>query len=63
MKPKVLIKSLLQGQSDKGLQYLIRNNKGKFTLYALMDSFFWFDAINVGRSIVYTEGSQVIIST
>ena len=33
------------------------------TLYALMDSSFWFDAINMGWSIVCTEGSQVIIST
>ena len=33
------------------------------TLYALMDSSFWFDAINLGWSIVYTERSQVIIST
>ena len=32
------------------------------TLYALMDSSFWFDATNLGWSIVYTERSQVIIS-
>ena len=28
-----------------------------------MDSSFWFDAISLGWPIVYTEGSQVIIST
>ena len=33
------------------------------TLYALMDSSFWFDAINLGWSIVYIEGSQVITTT
>ena len=32
------------------------------TLYALMDSSFWFDIINFGWSTVYIEGSQVIIS-
>ena len=31
------------------------------TLYAQMDSSFWFDAINLGWSIVYIEGSQVIL--
>ena len=32
-------------------------------LYELMDSSFWFDAINLRWSIIYTEVSQVIIST
>ena len=32
------------------------------TLYALMDSSFWFDTINLGWSIVYIEGTQVITS-
>ena len=32
------------------------------TLYALMDSSFWFDTINLGWSIVYIKGSQVKIS-
>ena len=27
-----------------------------------MDSSFWFETINLGRSIVYIKGSQVIIS-
>ena len=27
-----------------------------------MNSSFWFEAINLGRSIVYIKGSQVIIS-
>ena len=33
-----------------------------FTLYALMDSSFWIETINLGKSIVYINGSQVIIS-
>ena len=32
-------------------------------LYALMDFSFWFETINLGRSIVYINGSQVIISS
>ena len=32
------------------------------TLNALNDSSFWFNVINFGRSVVYTEGSQMIIS-
>ena len=32
------------------------------SLYALMDFFFGIEAINLGRSIVYINGSQVIIS-
>ena len=36
-------------------------DSGKYH-YALMDSSFWFDAINMGVSIVYIEESQVIIS-
>ena len=32
------------------------------TLCALMDSSFWFSAINLEWSIEYIEGSQVIIS-
>ena len=32
-----------------------------FTLYALMDFSFRIEAINLGRSIVYINGSQVII--
>ena len=32
------------------------------TLYVLKDSSFYFDAINLRWSIVYIEGSQVIIS-
>ena len=32
------------------------------TLYALMNSSFWIETINLGRSIVYINGSQVIIS-
>ena len=35
---------------------------GILTLYALMDSAFWFETINLGRSIVYIKGSQVTIS-
>ena len=37
---------------------------GISTLYALMDSSFkfWFETINLRRSIVYIKGSQVIIS-
>ena len=31
------------------------------TLYPLMDPSFWFDTIILGKSIVYNEGSQVII--
>ena len=27
-----------------------------------MDSSFWFETINLGKSIVYIKGSQVIIS-
>ena len=30
-------------------------------LYSLLDSSFWFDIVNLGRSIVYIKGSQVII--
>ena len=30
------------------------------TLYAQMDSSFWFDTINLGPSIAYIEGSNVI---
>ena len=36
--------------------------KGISTLYALMDSSFWFETINLRRSIVYMKGSQAIIS-
>ena len=32
------------------------------TLNTLMDSSFWFDTINLGRSIVYMERLQVMIS-
>ena len=32
------------------------------SLYALMNSFFWIETINLGRSIEYINGSQVIIS-
>ena len=32
------------------------------TLYALMNSSFWIETINLERSIVYINGSQVIIS-
>ena len=31
------------------------------TLYALMNSSFWIETINLGRFIVYINGSQVII--
>ena len=31
-------------------------------LYGLMDTSFWFDILNLGWSIVYNEGSQVLIS-
>ena len=34
---------------------------GKLTLYARMDSSFCSDTINLGWSIVYNEGLQVII--
>ena len=34
----------------------------QLTLHALMDSSLWFDTINYGWSIVYIEGSQVILS-
>ena len=30
------------------------------TLYALMNSSFWIETVNLGRSIVYINGSQVI---
>ena len=33
----------------------------ELTLHALMDSYFWFDTINLGSSIVYMDRSQVII--
>ena len=33
-----------------------------FTLYALMNSSFWVETINFGRSVVYINGPQVIIS-
>ena len=33
-----------------------------FTLYALMNSSFWIETINIGRSVVYINGPQVIIS-
>ena len=33
-----------------------------FTLYTVMDSSFWIETINLFRSIVYINGSQVIIS-
>ena len=36
-------------------------NMEVFTHYAQMDSSFQFDAIHLGRSIVYIEGSQVTI--
>ena len=42
--------------------YTLINCTIKLT-YALMDSSFWSGAINLGWSIVYTEGSQDIIST
>ena len=32
------------------------------TLYALMNSSFWIETINLAWSIVYINGSQVIIS-
>ena len=32
------------------------------TLYALIDSSFWFEIISLGEFIVYSEGSKVIIS-
>ena len=32
------------------------------TLYALMNSSFWIETINLGMSIVYINGSQYIIS-
>ena len=39
------------------------NSKLNLTaIYALMDSSFWFGTINLGKSIVYIKGSQVIIS-
>ena len=37
-------------------------NNNTLTVYALIDSSFWFDTINFGCSIVYIKGSQVIIS-
>ena len=30
-------------------------------IYTLMDSSYWFDTLNLGGSIVYISGSQVII--
>ena len=42
--------------------HLICFSQGNLTLYALMDSSFWFDTINLGWPIVYNEGSYVIIS-
>ena len=32
------------------------------TIYALMNSSFWIETINLGRSIVYINGSQAITS-
>ena len=32
------------------------------TLYALIDSSFWFEIISLGESILYIEGSQVILN-
>ena len=38
------------------------NELGMFlTLYAQMDFSIWYDTINIGYSIVYKEGSQVMI--
>ena len=37
--------------------------KPPLTLYTLKDSSFWFNALNLGWGIVYTEGSQVKITT
>ena len=34
----------------------------ELTLYILMCSSFWFDTANLGWSIIYIEGSQVVIS-
>ena len=51
--------------ADIGSDYsyiALRHLVARLTLYALMDSSFWFDTINFGWSIIYTEGSQVIIS-
>ena len=36
-------------------------DKHYLTLYALMDSSFWFDTMILGQAIVNMEGSQVII--
>ena len=43
-------------------QLVLTANSGILTLYALMDSSFWFETINLRRSIVYIKGSKVIIS-
>ena len=43
-------------------QLVLAANSIFSTLYALMDSSFWFETINLRRSIVYVKGSQVIIS-
>ena len=32
------------------------------SLYVIMDSSFWFDAMSLGWSIIYIEGSQGMIS-
>ena len=39
------------------------NNEKELTLYTLMDSSFWFDAINLVWFIVCIKGSRVIFST
>ena len=55
---------LTLSQTDPTL--LLLNGPGHvillLTLYVRMDSFVWFDTMNLGWSIVYIEGSQVIIS-
>ena len=50
----------LQGDSgrDTGKHY----QTSCLTLYALIDSSFWFEIISLGESIVYIKGLQVIIS-
>ena len=45
-----------------GSEFTVLMDFSFLTLYILMDSSVWFDTINFRWSIIYIEGSQVIIS-
>ena len=50
-------------QEDTPVFDSLGKNEKELTLYTLMDSSFWFDAINLVWSIVCIKGSHVIFST